>query len=106
MEFKPGLEWVLHKSPGTRVCCLAVRYEQLWESRPQIFLNAALLPAGSTAEDARARLEILMGQIDRDIQTQNFSSYETLMESGLSINKKWERFVCLLTGKPFTPKNT
>ncbi len=106
LEFKPGLDWILAKSPDTTLYALAVRYEHLWESRPQLFLNFARVESGKDSMHGAETLQKLMDEITWDIESGDFSAYETLMESSLSINKKWEWFICLLTGKKFNPRNS
>ncbi len=106
LEFKPGLDWIIKKSPDTALYALAIRYEHLWESRPQLFLNIARVSPDVDSAHGASTLERLMDETSQDIQKQNFDGYETLMEGGLSMNKQWERFVCLLSGKHFNPRNS
>ncbi|MDX2226532.1 MAG: lysophospholipid acyltransferase family protein [Verrucomicrobiae bacterium] len=105
IEFRPGLEWLVQKCPGTRLTGVAIRYESLWESRPQIFVSARECPSRETA-GMRECLTRLMEGIDDDIRGQDFAGYDRVQLAPPSINKRWDRFKALFTGRKVDPYNT
>ena len=113
--FQGGLMWLKKNVPQARLIPLARRFEFLKEDRPQIFLQfGRVLPdvPADLAEDAltawlEEQLADAMALLDHNIETGGVAETRVLLQSGWSLNKKWEWFKRCLTGKTrgFNPSN-
>ena len=98
VEVKPGAPFLAGRT-GASQLPVVLRYEWLLESRPSIFVRVgAPLPADTAADFLAGRMNELLAQTDADIERRDFTAWEELLPAGLSMNKRWDYFVHLLTG--------
>ncbi len=99
VEVKPGALFLVRRT-GAMLLPLVLRYDWLLESRPGVFVKVgAPMPSETTPEALAERLNGLLKQVDEALETNQFSGWEDLLPARMSINKRWDYFLHLLSGR-------
>ena len=96
---KPGATF-LARHAGAALLPVVLRYDWLIESRATIFVHVGeTLPATTEPEKLAARLDELLAQTDDAIEHREFSAWEELLPPRMSMNKRWDYFLHLFSGR-------
>jgi 1-acyl-sn-glycerol-3-phosphate acyltransferase len=105
IAIKPGALWLARRS-GAAVLPVVFRYEWLVESRPSIFVSVgAPLKAQATDEELRNAMQGLYDSIADSLAPLELSSYRSLFEPRMSMNKRWELLTWAGKRGRFNPRN-
>ncbi len=106
IEARPGALWLARKS-GALLVPIAFRYEWMVESRPSLFIHCGEpiepLSPGMNDRALAAALQRLYDEIGPMATPVDWSRWEPLFPSRMSLNKRWRR--CMETGGEFNPRN-
>ena len=96
---KPGASFLARRADA-QFLPVVLRYEWLHESKPTIFISIGEPLAGSTEPaDLGARLNALNAELVARIDSPERSGFEVLHPPKLSLNKRWDYFLHLITGR-------
>ena len=96
---KPGATF-LARQAGAVLLPLVLRYDWLLESRASVFAYVGEpLPATTSPEELAARLDELLAQTDAAIDRRDFSGWEELLPPRMSMNKRWDHLVHLVSSR-------
>lgn len=92
VAFRPGLEWLLEKTPGATAVPLARFYEFVNEDRPHVFLRFGPPVKPSATAALQHALETELDALGAQVDHRSWEGFERLFQSKLSINKRWEQW--------------
>lgn len=109
IETAKGAHFLARSVSDGQMLPLTFRYEFFREQRPTVLINIGepFPTIESSPERIRDTLRQLAHEQEQACRTGNFNGYERALRPSLSINKKWDWFRHLVTGRirHFDPEN-
>ncbi|MEM9445300.1 MAG: lysophospholipid acyltransferase family protein [Verrucomicrobiota bacterium] len=101
LKFKPGLDFLIKKTPQVQLMTIAFRYEFLREDRPQalVLIDQPQLITPSSTASPEDQLHQCCEKLFQDLKAHTLDDYQSLLAPQLSINKKWEKFLFTIRGE-------
>ncbi|MEM7304143.1 MAG: lysophospholipid acyltransferase family protein, partial [Pseudomonadota bacterium] len=101
IEPRPGIDFLAKRFPNAQMLPMVMQFGFEREQHPLAYLRIGkpYIAAENSDERIEQSLTDLLGQINADVQAREFSGYETILSTGLSMNKRWEWVKRLFTGK-------
>ena len=97
---RPGAGFIARHA-GAQMLPVVMRYEWLQESRATIFLSVGEpLPAAASPEDLAARMNGLNADLQCRLAGDSRGGMEPIHPPRLSLNKRWDYFRHVVTGRP------
>lgn len=96
---KPGAAFIARHA-SAQILPVILRFEWLIESKATVFLSIAeALPAGTEPEAIAARMNALNAELGARIDATAQEGFKTVFPPRLSLNKRWDYFLHVVTGR-------
>lgn len=101
IEPRPGIDFLAKRFPNAQMLPMVMEFGFEREQHPVAYLKIGKPYVAAENSDERIETELsgLLNSLNAEVKDRNFSEYETLLKTGLSMNKRWEWVKRFCTGK-------
>lgn len=101
IEPRPGIDFLAKRFTNAQMLPMVMEFGFEREQRPFAYLRIGkpYIAAENTEERIEQELTALLQQMNAEVKQRDFTEYETVLKSGISMNKRWEWVKLLFTGK-------